>query len=577
VLVADYVDKAPATFTEAEIRELFNKGRDRFADPDSPDPGFRRRYSADVEFVRVELQPFIDQAKAALTDEQVRAEYDRQVADGLWRTPNTPPTTPPAPAGDATAPNAGDAANPSDAADAPVDESTVENEPAAPVDPEPAATDQPSEATAPQDPVAPQTEPQSAVGSPRAVRLVDYQAPTQPPAEDAADTSTGQVAEAVETGDVGQTPVDENAAPPRVDAAAPGSDPSEVESANATADSPESPASQPPTIATGEGPVNPSAISPNTRVQTFDEVKDQVREQMALQPARDAMRQVIDKIRKEMRGFAQKHARYLAQKREQADVEAPARLNLQQIAESYGVKFGQTGMVDALSVGSLPISRSASFTDAGFMRFNQMVFNQDVNDFQIQESQDFTDGATYVFWRTESRDDYTPKLEDVREEVISFLRLKAARELARKEAEALAKRANEQPDRPLAELVPENRANLVLTEVGPFSWFTLVSQLNGQPVISEVPELDRVGDEFMRAVFGDNRDRWQVAGNAPLNTYYVLRGSDFQPGLEELQKQFRETGRRLAGTTVGQDRVSAMYRAWQRSITDRIGLELEPL
>jgi hypothetical protein len=182
-----------------------------------------------------------------------------------------------------------------------------------------------------------------------------------------------------------------------------------------------------------------------------------------------------------------------------------------------------------------------------------------------------------VFWKTASKADYTPELSEVRDEVVAFLRLRAARELARKEAESLAKQANEQPDRPIAELIPENRIALLQSEVGPFSWYTLVSQLNGQPVISEVPQLDRVGDEFMRAVFGDQRDQWLVAGNAPLNTYYVLRGSDFQPSIEELQKQFRETGRRLAGTAVGQDRVSALYRAWQRSITDRMKLELEPL
>jgi len=572
VLVADFIDKVPNDFPDNEIRALYEEGRERFPDPDSPEPGFRRRYSADVEFVRVAMQPFVDQAKNALTEEAVRAEYDRQVAEGLWRTAiETPPSTPETPATtEASEPTADGSQATTDSGNAPEVPATAtelepqtppsddaaesaESEPAAgPVNAEPSQSPPAEERPVEGPPADPKPEVQAASsGLGDGVQLVTFQE-EQPRAESPADAAASDP----------QLNAGEGGAP---DAAAtdtaPVEDPRELDTETGTQTAP---------------PAMPG-LTPSTRVQSFEEVKDQVREQMALQPARDAMKQVIDRVRKEMRGFAQKQARYQALKRETGEAESPEPLDLAGVARAVGAEHGRTGNVDAVSVDSQPISRAASFTDMGFMRFSQMVFNPDIGEFQIQEAQDFADGATYVFWKTASKADYTPELSEVRDEVVAFLRLRAARELARKEAESLAKQANEQPDRPIAELIPENRIALLQSEVGPFSWYTLVSQLNGQPVISEVPQLDRVGDEFMRAVFGDQRDQWLVAGNAPLNTYYVLRGSDFQPSIEELQKQFRETGRRLAGTAVGQDRVSALYRAWQRSITDRMKLELEPL
>ncbi len=69
VLVSDYLDQVPKDEVDSEgITELYNEGKDRFPNPESSEPGFRRRYSASFQFVSGSPESFMADEISKLTD-----------------------------------------------------------------------------------------------------------------------------------------------------------------------------------------------------------------------------------------------------------------------------------------------------------------------------------------------------------------------------------------------------------------------------------------------------------------------------------------------------------------------------
>ncbi len=97
-LVDDYIAETPETFPENEIAATFGKYKDRLAFSDSPEPGFRRRFASDLEVVTASFDDFFEKAKAEVTEEQLKAEYEKRVAEGRFDVKETTPpaSTPPA-------------------------------------------------------------------------------------------------------------------------------------------------------------------------------------------------------------------------------------------------------------------------------------------------------------------------------------------------------------------------------------------------------------------------------------------------------------------------------------------------
>ncbi|MDX1945607.1 MAG: hypothetical protein SFU86_09365, partial [Pirellulaceae bacterium] len=64
------------TPTEAELIAIFEKGRSRYPDPASPEPGFRKPQKVAFDYLKISMAPFLAEAKKQITDEQVAKEYE---------------------------------------------------------------------------------------------------------------------------------------------------------------------------------------------------------------------------------------------------------------------------------------------------------------------------------------------------------------------------------------------------------------------------------------------------------------------------------------------------------------------
>ncbi len=71
VLVDDYLSKVTATPSDADLKALYEEGKKRYPNKMFPEPGFQRRYEANIEFVSGNLEAFIDAEKKKLTEEQI--------------------------------------------------------------------------------------------------------------------------------------------------------------------------------------------------------------------------------------------------------------------------------------------------------------------------------------------------------------------------------------------------------------------------------------------------------------------------------------------------------------------------
>ncbi len=88
VLVNDYLDQTDETPPQELILATYEEGKDRDVSDQSPDPAFHHRYTASFEYLEGDLKKFLDEEVAKLKEEDIRAEYDKQVAGGAFQLPD---------------------------------------------------------------------------------------------------------------------------------------------------------------------------------------------------------------------------------------------------------------------------------------------------------------------------------------------------------------------------------------------------------------------------------------------------------------------------------------------------------
>lgn len=606
VMVEEFLDRVSEP-TPAEIETIYAEGKDRFSNPNSPEPGFRRRYAANVEFVAANLDDFVQREVAKLSEDEIRAEYERRANE--FQLPPTPTQPAEFPIGDTPAegtpaedtpaedtpaedtPAEGTPAEDIPAEDTPAEEPAAEEtpaeepaaEPGAPAEETPAEqpeADEAGEAGAePADQPQPSDEQEGAEGAqsrrptPGAIRLVALRAQDdQPPTSE----------EPAEGGQEPQTPAEEEAEEPTADQ--PGADqpaadqpadeqPSEAQPAGES-EAEEPPAEQPADEQPAEEQPAEEPTEPARR--PFEEVRDQIAESMVRADAREAMERAITEANSLMRTYFSQMAVYQDAVATGRAGERPERPNLQQIAERLGLQYGQTGMQDAVTIQDTAIGRSrglgASMMGMG-QPFSEIVYNDTRPIFAPVQTVNEMEQTTFVSWKTEAREAYVPDLSEIREEVVAAARLSAARKLAQEHAQELAAKANAASDQELEALVPENRRNLIFQDVGPFPWLRSFPGTGIRPFIPDVPELDNVGEKFMRAVFATPVGQYGVGPNNPETVYYVVKPTDIQPPTEELRTRFMQQDQRRGTTELAFQDASQIYGGWATAFEDRIGLE----
>ncbi|MCS7470546.1 hypothetical protein NZK35_28170 [Stieleria sp. ICT_E10.1] len=586
VLVDDYVAETDANPSETEVVAVYEAGKDRYPNDQSPEPGFRRRETASFEYVLGELQAFRDAEVAKLSEEEIKAEYEQRKAGGAFQLPpdvvilpettepettepetTEPETTEP----ETTEPETTPAAEPGDsepaAADAPKemkeessDEPPAESPPAADnsdsADDTQAAQKEQVEAFSKEleeagnlDDATPDTDDQSAIDSDRnGVRLVMMQS----------DVST----------ETAETPQDE---PQQDEETATEKEKTEPETASTESET----AAEPETSAEETATEEMEAAEPEPRYRPFEEVREQIAQTMVDGPAREARDQAIAKARNVMRKYSR--ARAIYGDGTDATTPPPERPNLKALAEELGLSYRKIGPFDPVTLADEPIANSVEESTALTQRgvpFAAMMFGvegqvikQEL--FTPATSVDLESQRTYLSWKTEEQEAYTPELDEVRDEVVAAIRFAQARELAKQAAEAMAETANGGTS--LEELVPEDRQENYFKDLGPFSWLNMVGF--GSFTIGNIPELDSIEEDFMKTVFNADGAKHVVAPNGPKRVYYVVKRTSLQPATSDLRAIFSQQSERIMAMFMSDGTAGKVQQGFFETIDEKTGFE----
>jgi len=624
VNVADFIEKTNAKPAEKDISAVYEEGKSTYPDDQSPKPAFRRPYTANIEYLAGSLNDFIDRERATLTEEQLRAEYQNRLDGGDFKLPSGVPTgtEPAAPATEAPVDaTSTEAAPPTDAPakmDAPVTETPVTETPVTEAMPEtktepapatteapqvdlpqvdspqvdPPATEVPSEIPAADTPNAdtpnvdappvdapavevPAAKPADSSGlelSSNGIRLVAMQADdaAKPAETTAADAAVETAAEVIDP----NTPTDAETVPAEpAKAAEMKADPAPAEPA--TTEAPDAPTSEKPAAPaeTADAPATPAdapveekpAASTN---ESFEKVRDDIARTLAMKPALDKLDAAVTEVNKTMRTYF--NARAIAGEKAAKDVVRP---DLKSLAEKLGMKHVVTGMMNGREIQNDPISLSAG-AGTGMQRgegFVQAMYVARPQLFTPIRTVDDQAQISYIAWKSEEQAEFIPELKNVREEVITAIRMAEARSLAQTEAENKAKEFAAS-DKPVKELIPTERSSMYFESLGPFSWMNSLG-FGMRAFMGNVPELDNVGETFMRQVFTSDRGKWGVAANMPETVYYVVRPTEFSPSTDELHQRFTQLSQRMQTMSLAVEEAIKIRDGHYEALDKRIGFK----
>lgn len=317
-----------------------------------------------------------------------------------------------------------------------------------------------------------------------------------------------------------------------------------------------------------------ASAEPAEKVQPFEEVREQLAMQLVNAEAFQKAREGVEQVRQVMRDYSIDRAIY-EQEQENGDVDAvgaepPTPPDLKKLAEELGLKYEKIGPHDMVSIGETPVGQSLALQAGGGQSFAEVMFRQEPM-FTPVETMNFRDGSQFVSWKVRETEDRVPTLDEVKDEVVSAIRFQQAQEIAKVAAEELATEANAS-DKPLEELVPEDRRQFVYDDLGEFTWMQRTGP-QGMPLVWNLEELNRVGDRFMRQVFTRPLGQYNAAPNEPGTVYYVVKTTRRGPEPEELYEQFVDaTERNLIQSMVTQETME-LSRAYQEKYVDQLGLE----
>lgn len=508
IVVEKYMDKVRLPST-ADLQALFERHKDELPAARNSTPGFREPHRIGYEFLAARSDAFMEEAKQAVTDEQIAAFYEERKA-ALYR----------------AKPAATDAATAEPAA-----KPEADAKPAAGSKPEtePAPQRQDVEKSDAADKDAPEAEGTDGAAAPRrtAVHTVAFRQPAPP-----ADSATPAAGDARKD--------DEKKADEQKDEA-------KQEGEKKDDEKPE--------------------------FEPLEKVKDDIRQRLAREAVEKRINGAFEKVQAAVLRYAEDLALWEVSKGssaaaapKQPDIKAIAAENGLETGSS-----GLVNESEAVAAGGIGSSFEIVMSPQFGVRqqtWVSMLFAPAVQLRQPVTSRG-VDGIRYLSWKTEDQPEFTPSFETARKDVERIWRIIEARPLARKRAEELAREADA-GDKPLADVVKDHDG-LESATVGPFSWLTRgTAPFGSQPVLSQPDGVAMPGEEFMQAVFALEPGRSGVAFNEPQTVCYCIRVSAFDPEDTVLKERFVAASsdpRRLAAVA-GQD-IRDVFGRWMRELETR--------
>ncbi len=510
--------------TDAELTEFYDKYKDQEKGPEvafgttelpSARPGFRIPRKLDIQFIEANYDSYLAKAEEKVTDEQIAKFYEEH-KDPMFVKADTGILEDSGAKKDA---GKTDSAAPGDKgaeSSKPGSESTV----APKSDSKPADTAPPAKSE--KDDTKPSSEKHSSLrsrSSESVFHLVAFEDPAkeEPGAKkDATADSKTAEAPATETKDTAATPP-------------------------AAAGAPATPADSaaPPAAAAAATPKKPLQFDP------LDQVKDVIRRQIADNNVAEELTNLTTQIDGQLDADYNKYYGEVlnaqAEKRDAPTV--PKSLtDLAPLAEKFGLKVSKTGPISLLELRETPIGKSV-VADTGRALWQVFFFSKEFDLYQPITTVEHPDGNHYVAVKMADTPARTPPLAEIRDEVVKAWKFQKAAEIAQKNAEELAKKAQEAKS-PLATFFADD-PSIKVTRTDPFSELTGgdVGVVNGQieqsPFRLSQPEgLHAPGPEFMEKVFQLKDGETAGLLSHDHTTAYVVRVVEHQPSINELRTAY---------------------------------------
>jgi hypothetical protein len=163
----------------------------------------------------------------------------------------------------------------------------------------------------------------------------------------------------------------------------------------------------------------------------LEQVADDIRTTLARPIARQNMDEALNAVRSAMRTYYGKYIAWeVAQDQTTEKTEPPATPDLRAIASQYGLKYGQTPLVDVLQlqetdlVTGEPLYQISRAYDMNFVSFAQQAFSDTLNVFEARSIRGQAVDSEYVYWKTAEEKEFVPELDQVRDEVVRTIKMR---------------------------------------------------------------------------------------------------------------------------------------------------------
>lgn len=591
------VDVADVTTEPAasEIRRVFDEGKSQYADPRGIEPGFKVPKKVKVQYFVADRDTFLQNEINKLTTEEVQAEYDRLVAEESGLVMEVvPDDEAPEIDIDITAPEFDEVPMQEDGSEANTNDSSETDE--APLVPDSVESADESPATDEKANEEGQGDDangglSSTIKRTKATYVSTHpvQEETETPAaevvEEAAKTASDEagkiVGDAAETVQEEATETPTNSVPP--------SGAASVESQQGSS------AEKKPDVGSLDELMNQKDPSKVELPELTDEPKvkrrakalvdcaQQIKESMKREDANAAIDKALASSEAELGMFRSLYTRWKFAD-EETRGEKPAALDFKSIADKYNLEFRETELVDDIELEETEIGKVRVFRQVRgpngqprpiFPFLANVIFDDyhDASEFDAKRENDMAAGASYVYWLAEKTDSRIPELDEVKDEVIEYLKKNQAYDAAMKRAEEIAAKVNGTNGEKT--LIAEHPEKAVSS--GGFTWFTV--QRN-TPSISNPIGVTNAGNEFMKTVFSLNQYDAAATSNYSRDTVYVVQMMTEKPPVTETGNDYLEN-RFFKFKTIPNDvrSVSQWYGQeigidWNKEFTESLDFEL---
>lgn len=298
-------------------------------------------------------------------------------------------------------------------------------------------------------------------------------------------------------------------------------------------------------------------LEPEQEYQPLAEVEDTIRmrlaQQKAAQKVQEALRPAVEAIGKYASDL--RIWQLTAEEAPDAVPPKPTPPDMKAIAQKNNLEYGKTKLASYYELRETPLGQS-TVTSSG-APYAAVAFGTQLRLYDPTMTVGI-DGDGYAVWKAAEREEYVPRLKEVRAEVVRAWKMIQARKLAELKAKELAEQANEQ-DKPLSEVFPKRE----VVETDPFSWLTFGAVPRRgrfpEPRLGQVAGVKDAGPKFMEQAFSLKEGEAGVAMNYPQTVAYVVQPQSHLTDLEALRRRFQtrpDMARRLA-MTQNQRRVSS--------------------